>query len=63
MMGRDLELSARALVRELPGLAPVLVVIVLLLCLIVPVPTPLLDLSLSGRPLTICVLDLDPQAR
>lgn len=47
MMGRDLELSARALVRELPGLAPVLVVIVLLLCLIVPVPTPLLDLSLS----------------
>lgn len=46
-MRRDLELAARALVRELPGLAPVLVVIVLLLCLIVPVPTPLLDLSLS----------------
>lgn len=46
-MARDLELAARSLVRELPGLAPVLVVIVLLLCLIVPVPTPLLDLSLS----------------
>lgn len=46
-MRRDLELAARSLVRELPGIAPVLVVIVLLICLIVPLPTPLIDLALS----------------
>ena len=41
------ELAGRALVRELPGIAPALVVVVLLLCLLIELPTPIVDLALS----------------
>lgn len=37
----------RTLARELPGLAPAVVVIALLLCLLLPLPTPIVDLLLS----------------
>ncbi len=39
--------AARALLRELPGVAPALAVIGLLLCLLVPLPTVVVDLALS----------------
>ncbi|MFV8750784.1 FHIPEP family type III secretion protein [Nannocystaceae bacterium ST9] len=41
------ELAGRALLRELPGIAPALVVIALLSCVLVELPTPLVDLALS----------------
>jgi type III secretion protein V len=48
-MGRlaGFERAGRALLRELPGIAPALIVVALLLGLLVPLPTPLVDLALS----------------
>ena len=45
--GIGLRRALRSLARELPGIAPAVVVIALLLCLLLPLPTAIVDLLLS----------------
>lgn len=45
--GIGLARALRSLARELPGIAPAVVVIALLLCLLLPLPTAIVDLLLS----------------